>query len=101
MSSTTPAPTLTSILSTLAPTEAAQVVAAITPGLEAGAAGDGTATSALGAWLQIQAALVSNASLFQKIGVNTLFAATLAEVNALNAKIQAAPPVSAPETAAS
>ena len=84
----TPAPTLSSVLSTLAPTEANQVVAAIMPGLQAGATGDGSTSSALGAWLQVQAAVVSNASMFQKIGVNALFAAVIAEVNAVNAKIQ-------------
>lgn len=79
--STPIAPNFSGLLNKLSIDELTQVVAAATPALSSAATGDGSTTSLMGAWLQLQGAFIGNVSVFQKIGVNDLAAALLTEMN--------------------
>jgi hypothetical protein len=67
-----------------------QAIATVSPSLQALATDDGSTTSVMGQWLSLQGAFVSNLSLFQKIGVNDLAAASLALLQQAQAKAVAA-----------
>lgn len=80
---------LKAALGTLTIEELTQGVNAVTPALTNLSTGDGTESSIMGDWLQLQGAVVGNAAIFQKIGVNVFATAILAELNAALAEAQA------------
>lgn len=80
---------LKSLFAKLTIDELTQVVNAASPALDSLSTGDGSTPALMGAWLQLQGAFIGNASIFQKIGVNDLATAILAEMNAALATAQA------------
>lgn len=80
---------LKAALGTLTIEELTQGVNAVTPALTNLSTDDGSNASLMGAWLQLQGAVIGNSAIFQKIGVNVIATAILAELNAALAEAQA------------